>query len=146
MLCKLELKSIKMIAEREYAEKQRKLDEIAKEKLQHIKEETIAYCENELNEIFLKKAENIEPLTFTKKFHLEKDRLGNILAYSLKLENCTYANGDESYRPDEKQIFDLSTMESHLKAHCFSIDYEDSFYKQYGFGDRKSKTMIISAE
>ena len=146
MLCKLELKSIKMIAEREYAEEQRKLDEIAKEKFQHIKEETIAYCENKLNEIFLKKAENIEPLTFTKKFHLEKDRLGNILAYSLKLENCTYANGDESYHPDEKQIFDLKTMESHLKAHCFSIDYEDSFYKQYGFGNRKSKTMVISAE
>ena len=135
-----------MIAEREYAEEQRKLDEIAKEKFQHIKEETISYCENELNEIFLRKAENIEPLTFTKKFHLEKDRLGNILAYSLKLENCTYANGDESYRPDEKQIFDLKTMESHLKAHCFSIDYEDSFYKQYGFGNRKSKTMVISAE
>ena len=146
MLCKLELKSIKMIAEREYAEEQRKLDEIAKKKFQHIKEETISYCENELNEIFLKKAENIEPLTFTKKFHLEKDRLENILAYSLKLENCTYANGDESYRPDEKQIFDLKTMESHLKAHCFSIDYEDSFYKQYGFGNRKSKTMVISAE
>ena len=146
MLCKLELKSIKMIAEREYEEEQRKLDEIAKKKFQHIKEETISYCENELNEIFLKKAENIEPLTFTKKFHLEKDRLGNILAYSLKLENCTYANGDESYRPDEKQIFDLKTMESHLKAHCFSIDYEDSFYKQYGFGNRKSKTMVISAE
>lgn len=146
MLCKLELKSIKMIAEREYAEEQRKLDEIAKKKFQHIKEETVSYCENELNEIFLKKAENIEPLTFTKKFHLEKDRLGNILAYSLKLENCTYANGDESYRPDEKQIFDLKTMESHLKAHCFSIDYEDSFYKQYGFGNRKSKTMVISAE
>lgn len=146
MLCKLELKSIKMIAEREYAEEQRKLDEIAKEKFQHIKEETISYCENELNEIFLRKAENIEPLTFTKKFHLEKDRLGNILAYSLKLENCTYANGDESYRPDEKQIFDLKTMESHLKAHCFSIDYEDSFYKQYGFGNRKSKTIVISAE
>ena len=34
MLCKLELKSIKMIAEREYAEEQRKLDEIAKEKFQ----------------------------------------------------------------------------------------------------------------
>ena len=146
MLCKLELKSIKMIAEREYEEEQRKLDEIAKKKFQHIKEETISYCENELNEIFLKKAENIEPLTFTKKFHLEKDRLGNILAYSLKLENCTYANGDESYRPDGKQIFDLKTMESHLKAHCFSIDYEDSFYKQYGFGNRKSKTMVISAE
>ena len=146
MLCKLELKSIKMIAEREYAEEQRKLDEIAKKKFQHIKEETVSYCENELNEIFLKKAENIEPLTFTKKFHLEKDRLGNILAYSLKLENCTYANGDESYRPDEKQIFDLKTMESHLKAHCFSIDYEDSFYKQYGFGNRKSKTIVISAE
>ena len=135
-----------MIAEREYAEEQRKLDEIAKKKFQHIKEETVSYCENELNEIFLKKAENIEPLTFTKKFHLEKDRLGNILAYSLKLENCTYANGDESYRPDEKQIFDLKTMESHLKAHCFSIDYEDSFYKQYGFGNRKSKTIVISAE
>ena len=146
MFCKLELKSIKMIAEREYAEEQRKLDEIAKKKFQHIKEETVSYCENELNEIFIKKAENIEPLTFAKKFHLEKDRLGNILAYSLKLENCTYANGDESYRPDEKQIFDLKTMESHLKAHCFSIDYEDSFYKQYGFGNRKSKTMIISAE
>ena len=146
MLCKLELKSIKMIAEREYVEEQRKLDEIAKKKFQHIKEETISYCENELNEIFIKKAENMEPLTFTKKFHLEKDRLGNILAYSLKLENCTYANGDESYRPDEKQIFDLKTMESHLKAHCFSIDYEDSFYKQYGFGNRRSKTMIISAE
>ena len=146
MLCKLELKSIKMIAEREYKEEQRKLDEIAKKKFQHIKEETISYCENELNEIFIKKAENIEPLTFTKKFHLEKDRLGNILAYSLKLENCTYANGDESYRPDEKQIFDLKTMESHLKAHCFSIDYEDSFYKQYGFGNRRSRTMIISAE
>ena len=146
MLCKLELKSIKMIAEREYAEEQRKLDEIAKEKFQHIKEETISYCENELNGIFLKKAENIEPLTFTKKFHLEKDRLGNILAYSLKLENYKYANGDLSYCADAKQIFDLSTMESHLKAHCFSVDYEDSFYKQYGFGDRKSKTMIISAE
>ena len=131
MLCKLELKSIKMIAEREYAEEQRKLDEIAKKKFQHIKEETVSYCENELNEIFLKKAENIEPLTFTKKFHLEKDRLGNILAYSLKLENYKYANGDLSYCADAKQIFDLKTMESHLKAHCFSIDDEDSFYKQY---------------
>ena len=146
MLCKLELKSIKMIAEREYMEEQRKLDEIAKEKFQRIKENTISYCENELNEIFRRKAEKIEPLTFTKKFHLEKDRLGNILAYPLKLENCKYANGDLSYCADAKQIFDLKTMESHLKAHCFSVDYEDSFYKQYGFGDRKSKTMIISAE
>ena len=34
-------------------------------------------------------------------------------------------------------------MESHLKAHCFSIDYEDSFYKQYGFGNRKSKETLI---
>ena len=146
MLCKLELKSIKMIAEREYMEEQRKLDEIAKEKFQRIKEETISYCENELNEIFLNKAENRELLVFTKRFHLEKDRLGNILAYPLKLENCKYANGDLSYCADAKQIFDLKTMESHLKAHCFSVDYEDSFYKQYGFGDRKSKTMIISAE
>ena len=146
MLCKLELKTIKMIAEREYMEEQRKLDEIAKEKFQRIKENTISYCENELNEIFRRKAEKIEPLTFTKKFHLEKDRLGNILAYPLKLENCKYANGDLSYCADAKQIFDLKTMESHLKAHCFSVDYEDSFYKQYGFGDRKSKTMIISAE
>ena len=146
MLCKLELQSIRMEAERKYAEEQRKLDEIAKEKFQHIKENTISYCENELNEIFLKKAENIELLTFTKKFHLEEDRLGNILAYSLKLENYTYANGDSSYCPDKNHIFDLKTMESHLKAHGFSVNYEDSAYKQYGLGYQKGIEIIIHAE
>ena len=146
MLCKLELNSIKMIAEREYVEEQKRLDEIAKEKFQRIKEATISYCENELNEIFLKKAEKREPLTFSKKFHLEKDRIGNTLAYSIKLDNHTYANGEFSYRPDEKQIFDLRTMESYLKGYCFSIDYEDSSYRQYGLGYLKSTTMIISAE
>ncbi len=146
MLCKLELNVIKTIAEKEYAEEQKRLDNIAKEKFQHIKEETISYCENELNEIFLKKAENRESLTFTQKFHLEKDRIGNIIAYALKLDNWTYSNGDFSWRPDEKQVFDLKTMESYLKGHCFSIDYEDSTYRRYGRGSLKSTTIIINAE
>ena len=146
MLCKLELNAIKMMAEKEYEKEQKRLDEIAKEKFQHIKEETISYCENELNEIFLKKAEKRETLAFTQKFHLKEDRLGNTLAYALKLENCTYADGGFSYCPDEKHIYDLKTMESHLKNHCFSVDYKDSNYMQYGRGCQKSTTINISAE
>ena len=146
MLSKLELNSIRMKVEREYEEEQRRLDEIAREQFQHIKEETIAYCENELNEIFLKKAENREVLQFTKRFHLEKDRIGNTLAYPLQIEDYIFDNGDSSYRPDKKHIFDLETMESHLKAHYFTVIYEENPYKQYGVGYQKGIDMIIHAE
>jgi hypothetical protein len=146
MLCKLELNVIKTMAEKEYAEEQKRLDGIAQENFQHIKEETISYCENELNKIFREKAEKREVLTFTKKFHLEKDRIGNTLAYGLSLDGYRYADGDFSWRPDEKEVFDLKTMEAYLKEHCFSIDYEDSTYRRYGLGYLESTTMTISAE
>lgn len=146
MLCKLELNIMKMTAERDYAEEQERLNELAMEKFRQTKENTIAYCENELNEVFKTKAQTGKALIVQEEFVLEKDRIGNSVAYPLKLGDCTYADGRLSYIPNRKKMFNLETMESYLKSHCFSINYEEGTYYSYGLGRQKSTIMIISAE
>ena len=147
MFNKLELNIMKTIAKREYTtEARERLNKLADEEFQQIKQNTIDYCENELNEVFDIIAQTKGDLIVKVEFALKKDRTGNTIAYPLKLGDCTYANGRLSYVPDKKQKFDLKTMEFHLKKYCFSITYEESTYYSYGLGRQKSTIMIISAE
>lgn len=146
MLCKLELKSMKMKAEKEQAEEQRKLDEIASLKFENIKERTISYCNTILNTEMKERAKAMESLCVRIKFAISIDRLGNRIACTLVPEVQRYANGDFSYRPNPDEPFDLDTMVTFLQKHCFSVELKKSFYNRYGLGSQDCLEMIIDAE
>ena len=147
MKCVAEILAIRASAEVAYQEGQKRLDEQAK--VDHVKriEQTIAFCETDVNDIFVQKAEKrSNDLKYVLKCKIDTDRLGNKMILPLESEGALYADGTFSYRASETIEYDYKTFFEYLEQFCYKVTEEEYFYRNYGSGERQGAEIIVSLE
>lgn len=147
MKCVAEILAIRASAEVAYQEEQKRLDEQAK--VNHVKriEQTIAFCETKVNDIFVQKAEKrSNDLKYVLKCKIDTDRLGNKMILPLESEGALYADGTFSYRASETIEYDYKTFFEYLEQFCYKVTEEECVYCTYGSGTRKGTALTVSLE
>ena len=142
MKCALELKILKKEAIINWLNEEAKKDEQARNKYKIACEDTIAFCENQIDNALTQKALNRHKIKSSWKIEMSKDRVDNQLFQLIERDGRKYANGKDSYCAYGK-YYSWETLVNYLKANCLEIRLEDDSYDWYGFGTRKCFTMEI---
>lgn len=143
MKCAMEILMIKEEADLIYAIEQAKLDEQCRIKHQSIIAETIKFCEEVISPAFEALAKDRKKLCYTLSGSISADRLNNQLFRPL-VEGKQYANGDQSYDPSTKIVYDVKTIEEYLVQFCYSVKWSEIGYKSYGCGCRAGKNLVVT--
>ena len=147
MKCVAEILEIRASAEVAYQEEQKRLDELAK--IDHVNriKQTIAFCETEVNDVLVEKAEKrSDDLTYVLKCRIDTDRLDNKIILPLESEGALYANGEISYCPSTTLAYDYETFVKYLEQFCYKITEEEYRYREYGSGLRRGTEITVSLE
>lgn len=144
MKCALEIVAMKELAETNYRIEQERLDEECRIKHMSIIEDTFNYCEEVIGPKLEKCALNREVPKFILEGVIEKDRVGNKIFYPLVAERQKYANGDRSYCPCYSKSIDVVSLINYLKNYCFTVKFEESTYKRYGWGECHSHLLTVT--
>lgn len=144
MKCALEILAMRELAEQNYAAEQARLDEECRIQHMGIIEDTFSYCENVIGPTFEKQALRRETPMYRLKGVIEKDRIGNKIFYPLTVESKKYANGENSYSPNHRSPLDVVSLHNYLKNYCFTVEFEESTYKQFGRGECNGYTMWVT--
>lgn len=146
MMCAREMNGFKQVAD--FYNEIERAKEIAKEqeREERRKELSIAYCETEILELLksaAKRGHRIIDITLGK---VRRDSTWKNDYYSLiKKEKKHYANGKSSYCIDTNCFgFNLDTIISYLREHCYSVKVVETCYNEYGRGRQPAVMLIIS--
>lgn len=132
MMCASELTKIY-----EDARARERLNQIRKhqERIQFTKE----YCENVIYPEMVRKAKDGWSWLYEREFYYSSRE--NAIA-PLIVERKRYANGKDSYRPNDECYLDYHTFIEFFTSNCFVIKTKNSSFKKYGLGTLSS--IIIS--
>lgn len=143
MICAAEYMNIKSIAEKEEEIRKLKFQEEKKEFLSIIHCRTKEFCENELNQMLIKNAEN-------NKLHTTI-WVSKVIDHYYNIESCgfvyeettTYVNGDKSFAINNVDTIGLNFLTKYLNEHCYKVSTKPHNFKSYGCGELKGFDIII---
>ena len=109
-------------------------------------ENTIDFCENELNNILLEKASSGQPIRYYFKASLTKDYLGNDILQPLYLDGGIYKDGTKSLSRafSSKEWYSVDTLKEILNTYGYTIAFRKDTYKSYGLGSRECVEIEIT--
>lgn len=144
MNCALEIMKIKEIAETEYQNEQARLDYERRCELIKITDNTIQFCENEINSKLVECAKNRCVPEFTIKGNIFTDRIGTKIFSPLILECTKYANGTPSYIINTSKEYNVEVLTEYLERYCFNVEWKKINYKTYGSGSHTGYELIVT--
>lgn len=109
-------------------------------------ENTIDFCENELNNILLERASKGWSICHSFQASLEQDYLGNYILKPLHFDGITYADGTKSLVRtfNSKNWYLVDTLKEILTNYGYTISFKEDTYKHYGSGSRNCVIVTIS--
>lgn len=137
MKCALELTIIREVAETQYQEEQRVLQE-------QMVQRTIQYAEEVIGATLEQKAMNREPLVFifkAKHLHWHPNDTEIVPLYS---EGRMYADGTESFGFKNREYISLPLLTEYLEKHCLKVKTSESSFRTYGCGCRGCVEIRVS--
>lgn len=144
MNCALEIMKIKEIAETEYQNEQARLDYERRCELVKITNNTIQFCENEINSKLVECAKNRYTPKFTMKGSISTDRIGTKIFSPLILQWTKYADGSPSYIINTLIEYDVEVLTEYLERYCFNVKWQKISYKNYGTGSHTGYELIVT--
>lgn len=134
MNCAAELIVMKEIAENEYRAEEKRRDMEAVQNHRKVVEDTIQFCETEINDCFVNLAKQRENLAV-------KMKLCPVLNH-LNYEHVQVLKKDHPVKDRENHVpagnvYDLPTLKEYLEKHCFVVEAADGIFYRYGLGTLK---------
>lgn len=138
MKCAIELMAIRAKAEEDYKIEEERKDLVAFKEFVEATKRTIDFCENDINDALIYRAENKNRIfTSIKVDYLidyTYDRLGNKLFKFVTSDVKRYKDGGFSYSP-KGECYSFDTLKNYLESHCLEISTERVVKRKYGYGE-----------
>ena len=143
MKCAIELMAIRAKAEEDYKIEEERKDLIALKEFVETTKRTIDFCENEINNALIHRAESRGyNISVSYLIDYTYDRLGNKLFKFVTSDTKRYKDGSFSYSP-KGECYSFDTLKNYLESHCLEISTERVIRRKYGYGERDYINLTI---
>lgn len=144
MKCAIELMAIKAKAEEDHKIEEERKDFIALKEFIKITKRTIDYCENEINDSLIYRAEHRYPnISVDYLINYDYDRLGNKLFRFVSVDNKKYKDGSLSYSA-KGEYYSFDILKSYLESHCLETTTKNVIRRRYNYGECTYTQLTIS--
>lgn len=144
MKCAIELMAIRAKAEEDYKMEEERKDLIALKEFVETTKRTINFCENEVNNALIHRAENrSNNISVSYLVDYTYDRLGNKLFKFVTSDVRRYKDGGFSYSP-KGECYSFDTLKNYLESHCLEVSTERIIKRKYGYGECYYTNLTIN--